>query len=351
MENNSFSQITPIFKGVSVLFSIILISVIYHFYKVQSIRQTWIQTDGVVVGKSVKGWWDDQKHRRYYMVYEYQAGEKIFKSSQFNIKDDSIKNPRNLTEYLKEGDSLPVYYNPDDPAQAVANIDFLRNSALFFIVTTGFIVMASTMIIKEASWLQQTNIMRDSLGENYTGGRALPVLPLIEDNSSHLILNTGMSVFWNFGLPFFALSFICIIPLLFFSSVINPGWNLSTYLLIIGGSLTVCTLGGLFIRNAYTHQLVIDVENERILDKSRFLFKERVSSYSFSDVSELRLYREKWRHDNPLRNWILYLQTKSKKSVFISYRHRDIQPASRDYLKYIQKRVEFLLGVSDCNQA
>jgi hypothetical protein len=102
-------------------------------------------------------------------------------------------------------------------------------------------------------------------------------------------------------------------------------------------------IAGFFVKKAFKKTLIIDPRAKNIKEISNTFFKQSLSVHDFSDIRELKLHRDQWHVTNTLKNWILYLHTKKQHSIFISFRHRDIQPAHKTYLETIKTRIEFLI--------
>jgi hypothetical protein len=136
-KNDPPKKLSKIFIITGVIFSIIVLAIIFQTMKSWRIIHTWPQTAGVVSKTSSKGWWDEEKQQRYYMEYQYKVGEKKYTSVQFHIKERSIKRYTYLIRDFKKGDPITVWYNPKSPKQAVINIEYLRNAFVLLVVFFG----------------------------------------------------------------------------------------------------------------------------------------------------------------------------------------------------------------------
>lgn len=336
-------KISPVFKGFGAVLGIILAVIIFQTMTIWKIQQFWPATTGVVVKTSSKGWWNEHKQHRYYLEYQYTIGEKKFTNVQFHIKEGSIKKYKYLIQDFRKQDPIQVWVNPENPDQAVINTDYLRNGFALMIVITGFLVMAGTMIVKEKIWQQQTRNLKMALPMDYKGTQPLPSSGILSDKKGILTLNTGMSVFWSFGIPFLFFSFVSLFLMIRFLNEINPGWALSDYAGVMVLSFGACMIGGGFVNKGFKNTLEINADKKKIKQTSVVLFKPKTIVYDFSDVHELKLHQDTWRASNTLKNWILYIPIRSRQSLFVSFRHRDIQPANENYLNTVKQRIEYLI--------
>ncbi len=336
-------NLTPVFKVAIAIFGIVLIIIVYQTIQLWKIRHSWISTTGIVVKTASRGWWDEKKQWRYYLKYQYKVKGKKYTNVRFHIKERSIKKYTYLLRNLRKGDPIKVWYNPKYPDQAVINTDYLRNGFILIALFTGFIVMAGTMILKENRWKRQSLNLTAAAGPNYNGEKPLMSSEILNDQGNILTFDTGMSVFWSFGIPFFFFSFLSVFFMLISLKEINPGWTFLNYWSLIALGWAGSLIGSFFIKKGFAHTLEINAIDKIIKEISVQFFRPIETKYNFSDIHEVKLYKDVWRPTNFLRNWILFLHTRSHKSLFISFRHRDIQPALSDYLDLVKRRIEYLV--------
>lgn len=347
-KNNSdqpYTRLSGVFKVFGVLMALILISTFYHTFRLWQVRQTWKMVKGQVVRKTDRGWWDEERQKRYYVAYAYEVDGKRHTATRFHLKEDSLKGYGDLRSLYREGDPIFVYYNPEHPEASVLSVAYLRNGFVFITLVIGFLVLAGTHILKETRWQRQTDTLLAGVPRDDNGRHPLPPSPILTDSGLVLRLDTGLSGFWTLGIPFLGMSMLGVALMVVFLPEINPGWSLKPYaafvLITWGAGLLVAG----FMKR-FKHGLEVDGEKREIRETNETPFGGGGTPYGFSQVQELRLYREKWRHDNPLRNWILYIQLKSRKSLPISLRHRDLQPGQPRYLDLVKKRIEYLVSGS-----
>jgi len=342
-----------VFIFISIIFSLALIKGAYDIYRISVARSQWKQSEGSISRVSAEGWTDQKKKMKYYLSYEYEAGGLRFIGSRYNPAEDSLKSLMKLKSYrelaasAKEGDRVTVYYDPMHPEDAVLNTDFLRVDFLFSYLVLGFIVMTVTMVVKEANLRKYTEALAAGVpgGEagKYNGEGLLPSIDgILKDDKQKLVLNTGMTSFWSFGLPFFATTFIGAMYMTIYWSEMNPGWSLVAYMSVTAALLLMNISSGL-LAGRFRHMLEIDSSTREVRETSYSFFRKNIRKYGFADIDNLRLYQEKWQSTNTMRQWTMYMQTKGKKSLFISYRHRDIQPASSVYLGILKKRIDYMI--------
>ncbi len=342
--SDSPKKFSPIFKVVVVIFGLIFAILAFQTMTIWKVRHLWTSVTGVVVKASAKGWWDEENRWRYYLEYQYKAGDRTYTNTQFHLRERSIKRYTYFIRGLKEGDAITVWYHPDKPELSVINTAYVRDGFALMTVFAGFLFLAGTMIFKEMRWQRQTRAMEAALPDGYTGQQPLPASTVLNDENGVLRLNTGMSVFWYCGVPFFGFSFSGLLVMMIFLDELNPGWSLLNYSAIMGGAWTISFLAGFIVKNGFKKSLEIDARQKKITEDSMTFFKSTISSYSFSDIRELKLHRDQWHVTNTLKNWILYFQTQTSQSIFICFRHRDIQPAHQPYLERLKKRIEYLIS-------
>lgn len=341
--DESPKKFSPLFIGVFLIFGTITLLIGFQTFKLWQIRQNWSSVTGTVVKTEPRGWWDDQEEWRYYLKYEYAVQGKTYTGTRLHLKEKSLKRFTYLIRHFKKGDPITVWYQPDDPAQAVINTEYLRDSFALIMVFAGFLFMAGTMILKEKQWQRLTDRMTALVPDNYKGNQPLPESNILTDRNGVLQLNTGMSVFWSRGVPFLFLAFIALFIMMLSTSEINPGWTLSHYLTMVGASWGAGLAAGFLVKALHRKKLEINASQKMIREISFVFFKRDTSEFKFSDMMELKLHRDQWHITNTLRNWILYLHTRSRQSIFVCFRHRDIQPAHKKYLETIKTRIEFLV--------
>ncbi|NWH05406.1 DUF3592 domain-containing protein [Desulfobacter latus] len=336
-------KLSGLFKGVGIIFGIVLAIIIFQTYTLWQIRTAWIQTSGQVVKTSKKGWWDDDIGGRYYLQYQYEAGDRTYTGVRFHIKEDSIKRYTYLIRKYKKGDVIPVWYNPHKPEEAVINTDYLRNAFALMTVLAGFIFMAATMIRKENIWMRLTQHMDEALPRTYGGDSPLPESAIIKDNGNILRLNTGMSVFWRFGVPFLFFSFVTLACHILFLDELNPTMDLMDYSTITAVSWLISLGCGVFITAGFSTMLIVDSTAKKLIETRKRFFNTSTAEYGFSQAGRVMLHRERWRETYTLRNWTLYIEKTPSPSIFVSFRHRDIQPAGETYLGHLKKRLDYLI--------
>ncbi len=343
MGKNSDTRLSGKFALVGVLFLLVIVSIIFHLIKMDRICRTWPQVTGIVTKASSRGWWDEKQQLRHYLAYAYEAGGQRYENTRFHIKQDSIQQYKRLITGLKKGDTLTVWYNPEKPEESVINVAYLRNGFVMLIVFAGFVVLSGTMIFKEYQWKKQVQHLAGVLGEDYNGKTPLPPSAVVTDQNNVVRLNTGMSVFWNFGIPFLFVSFTGIAPMLLLLDEINPDWSLSSYLKVVALCWALGAGAGVVVQKGFRDSLEIDGRLKQIRAVSLRFFRSSTRVYRFSEIVQVKMEREKWRFNNPLRNWMLYMQIQSKPTLFVCYRHRDIQPSSESYLAIVKKRLEHMI--------
>lgn len=330
------TRLTPIF-GVAVFFfglAFILVSgQIIDQYRVQ---KTWLPVQAEVVRVDINGWWDEAAGQRYYLEYRYSVDGRSYTGMRYHIKERSLKTYGDIEYRYKRGDAITVYYDPRDPGQAVLNTAYLRDEFVAVTILAGFLVLAATVFIKEKRERRLVNFVKNTGG----GKTELPDLPGIEDRQGVLRLNTGMSLFWRVGMPFVIVCFVGTAPGLFFLEEINPAWGIDRYMMMVSAVWLGGAIAGVLMTQCFSFTLFVDTVKKEIREEIRFCFFSKSGVYAFSQISEVRLYREKWRRENPLRNWILFIQTISGKSLTISRGFRDVQPAHSEYLGAVKKRIE-----------
>ncbi len=344
INNDTPHKISMLFKIIFVIFGIILLTIIYQTVQLWQIRHYWPITHGVVVKVSTRGWWNEKRHRRYYLKYQYEVSGKKYVGERFHIKEKSIKRYTYLIRHFRKNDQIQVWYDPEKPNQAVINTDYLMNSFALIIVFTGFLIMVLTMILKEKLWLKRTHALVEAVYVDYNGVQPLPSSRIINDRGDILKLNTGMSVFWSFGVPFLFFSFVSLFFMMVFLNEINPGWLLSDYLIIVVSSFACSIVFGFFVTSGFKKVLEINKPSKKIKEISKSLFKRSEKIHDFSDIKELSLHRDTWRKTNSLKSWIFYIRTISGQPLYISFRHRDIQPAYESYLGILKERIKYLVS-------
>jgi len=145
------------------------------------------------------------------------------------------------------------------------------------------------------------------------------------------------------GVPFFGFSFVTLFFMLIFLDEINPGWTFVNYLSIMLASWAISFILAFLIKTGVTKKLIIDAGEKKIKEITSTFFIPFRAVYDFSDIRTVNLHRDAWHVTNTLRNPILYLNTTDNKSIFIRFRHRDIQPAKKEYLAAIKTRIEYML--------
>ncbi len=154
--DNRPTRLSGIFKIIIVISCIILVSIIANLMKIHTIRTNWVETRGEVIQKSSKGWWSEEAQKRYYLKYRYEAKGQYFENSRFHIKEDSLKRYKHLIAHLHQGESVGIWYNPDNPGESVINTDYLSNGFVILIVMVGFLVLSwnSELVITPTYYYQ-----------------------------------------------------------------------------------------------------------------------------------------------------------------------------------------------------
>lgn len=336
-------KLSPLFTVVFLIFGCVTAIVVFQIAQLWKIRHHWPTVTGAVTRTAPRGWWDEEAQWRYYLAYQYQVGETSYTGTRFHINERSIKKFTYLINNFKKGDPITVWYHPENPELAVINADYLRDRMALVIVLVGFLFWTGTMILKEKRWQRQVMALTAVISADYKGRQPLPSSSILKDAANMLSLNTGLSVFWSRGIPFLLFSFLSLFFMMLFLNEINPGWTLTDYLPIMIVSWLISFIAGFFVEKGFKKTLVIDAAEKKIKETSCTFFKTSLSVHDFSDIRELKLHRDQWHVTNTLKNWILYLHTKKQQSIFISFRHRDIQPAHKTYLETIKTRIEFLI--------
>lgn len=340
--DDDFTRLSGMFTVIAVLFGLLFLSVAFGIAKIARMQQ-WPAVLGVVIKQAPQGWYDETQQRRYYLEYAYEIDGRRYTGTRFHIREEAVRGDNGLGTNYRIGDAITVYCNPANPAEAVLNRDYLRDAFVFLLVIGGFLLLAGTMILKEARWRQLTRDLLAAIPPTYDGGASLPDSTIVADTGSQLQLRTGPSIFWTLGIPFAIVSFVGGTAMLLMLNELNRGWALSVY----GGWILATWATGILgavIMMSRQHTLTINVPSRTLREEIRWFGGRRRQNLDFDAVGEIRLYREKWRHDNPLRNWMMFIQTKTGYSLTISRGFRDIQPASRIYLDVIKKRMEHLIG-------
>lgn len=343
MEKSSDTRLSGKFALVGVLFLLVVVSIVVHIVELERIRNTWPRISGVVTKVSSKGWWDEKEQIRNYLAYAYEVGATQYENTRFHIKQDSIQRYKHLIMDYKKGDPITVWYNPDKPEDSVINVAFLRNSFVMFLGFAGFVVLSGTMVAKEYQWKKQVQSFIGLLDKDYDGTTPLPRSAVIADHDNVLKINTGMSVFWNFGVPFLFASFLGVGFMLLTLQEINSHLSLFNYLNVMVLFWILGITAGVVMKKGFKNFLDIDVPKGEIRNVFVSFFRPATEVYRFSDIVDIKMEREKWRYNNPLRNWIFYLTTRSNRALFVCYRHRDIQPSSEIYLTTVKKRLERMI--------
>jgi len=74
----------------------------------------WPSVQGKLVGESRS----IRKKQRVHISYEYSVQGATYKNSRVNFQDDK-SSKKTISSKYNVGDSLPVYYNPENPEQSV----------------------------------------------------------------------------------------------------------------------------------------------------------------------------------------------------------------------------------------
>ncbi len=76
--------------------------------------ESWPSVQGNLAGESMSA----RKKKRVHISYEYRVKDVTYKNSRVNFQDDKASKKKIRSQY-NVGDTLTVYYNPDDPDQSV----------------------------------------------------------------------------------------------------------------------------------------------------------------------------------------------------------------------------------------
>ncbi len=339
-----FRKLSRVFALVILIFSIPLVTICLHVAELWQVRHEWPSTIGTVSRVSQKGWWDDGEKRYCFLEYQYNAGGKERVSRRIHPRDKSITPYFYMLRGVKKGDPIKVWYQNDDPGQPVVNAEYMRDRFAMLMAFSGFIVMLATMIVKEKQWQKYLNSFSTLMALNYSGSQPLPSSDIITDRGDYIKLDTGMSVFWNTGIPYCFASFAAMFGMISFLPAINSDWTLLHYLYYMGANWFVALLFCFIFRKGFDHSLVLDDRGKIIREMRTLFFKSTEVSYKYSDILGIETYRGKWSADNSLPNPVLFLRTKLNRSLFISCRNRDIQPAIEGYLQIVKQRLEYFLS-------
>lgn len=338
-KEKTYTRLTPVFAVAAFFFGLAFVLSAGQVAGIAEIRKTWKPVQGQVARVDPNGWWDDDANQRYYLEYRYAVDGKTYTGVRYHVQERSLKTYAGIEYRYRTGDAITVYVDPDDPGQAVLDVSYLRDSFLALAVLGGFLVLAGTLFVKERDERRRAGAVAAS-----DEGRApLPDLPGVSDRPEALRLDTGMSLFWRVGMPFVIVCFAGIAPGLFLLEETHPSWGLGRYLGMVLAIWIAAAAAGVAVTRCFSFTLVVDRVKKEIREEIRLCFFQKSVAYGFSRISELRLYREKWRQDNPLRNWIMFVQTDSGRSVTVSRGFRDFQPADSVYLGAVKRRIEHLV--------
>ncbi len=130
---------------------VFLLLMLKHFWqKKRYLKQTeqWFETQGEITKFS----WKQQRYRRWPKItYCYRVFEQDYRSEQF-LLDDAYSNPNTLSARklayraalaYERKERLTVYYNPDNPGQAV--LDIRLPFKLFFIISLLFCLIVGQL--------------------------------------------------------------------------------------------------------------------------------------------------------------------------------------------------------------
>jgi hypothetical protein len=336
-----------LFTLAGLLFSLGALKLIYDIATIAYARATWVQTEGRITRLTGKGWWDEVKKRSYYIEYAYEVGGISYRNVRFDLMEETLEGTKSGRDFewiasLRAGEKIPVYYNPSKPQESSLRLEYLRESFLFLYLAIGFLVMAWTMIRKESNWEKVMDALKMRISEDYGGKEPLPpVSPLFEDSGGKFLLDTSVSVFWGFGVPFFGFSFIGALLMVLSLDQVNPGWSLFSY----GGAISALWIGnlliGLFLMR-FRHSLEIDHAAGEIRETSTGLVRQRRMRFPFSGVERIRLYQGTldW---FMIPQWTLLIEMKARPHLCVTGGHRDKQPADPAYLGILKKRMEHLI--------
>ncbi len=327
----------------SVLLCILIASVASYTVRQWNARKTWVRVEGRVVRVEPAGWWDEASGKDLYVLYAFDWRGKPVQGSRFHIKEDSINDVGRHLASLRAGSPVAVFVDPADPSRAVLNVDYIRDGFLLVLVSVGFLAATAAMVAKERGWARLVAAMaRDLPASGYEGETPLPPSRVLRDEGGVLWLNTGMSVFWTMGIPFLLVSFAGLAWMALSTQTLNPGWGLLDYGSRMAGTWGLGAVLGILLRLGVRHELWVDGTKREIRERRRLLGAESSRREMFSRVEEVRLYRDVWRADNPLRYWLLYIQDRSHHSWHVLHRHRDEQPSAHAYLAAIKARMDHL---------
>ena len=342
MEKNGV-RLSCIFVIFAMIFSLVIIKIGYNVWRIAELRSSWKKTEGVVIRKSKKGWWDEKEGRWYHLKYAYTVSGKEYASVRYHIEEENLKTFYGLEAYRK-GDPIPVYYNPDRPKESVLNADYLRNHFLFISPILGLIAMALCMVSREARWKRIIEAVSSRFSEGYDGSRplTLPGESMVLDTGALLKLDTSMSIFWYLGMPSAVTGFLGMAYMGFFLQPINPGWTLKNYVAVLFVLMGVALMMSAVTRR-FKHFLEIDRAAQEVREIHRGLFGEKIKSIPFGSVEGSKVSQEAWHHTHTLKGWTLHLKIKNQRPLFIAYRTRDLQPQDRGYLEVLRNRMDYLI--------
>ncbi len=332
-------RLTPIFLVVAVVFGLVLVSIVHQVIQQCAVNQNWAITEGEVTRVSQDGWWNEKENRRYYLDYAYEVQGQTYEGYRYHLREKSLKGYGGIQYQYQVGDSIVVHFDPANPGSAVLNTEYLRDWFVSIIVLVGILVLSGMVFLKESN---DQRVVAE-VSASYDGSSPLPSIGGVKDGGGLLQLNTGMSLFWSMGIPFLGGCFIGITPLLFLTQEVNPGWGVEQYGAMGCGVWAGAFALGLVFNMGSSYTLEVDSLKQEIREIRRLGFGKSTETLPFDQVAELRLYREAWRHTNPLRNWILFVQGASGKSMTISRGYRDFQAAHEAYLGAVKARIEYLL--------
>jgi len=344
-EQEADNRVGGIFRifGTICLFTIIALTL--NIIGMAKVQNNWILVTGEVLERSSDGWWDEDQQLRYYMVYTYNANSVQYTSTQFHVQQRNIKHFTYLLDGYKTGDSIPVWYNPKKPEEAVINASVLKTPFIILVGFIGFALLSAAMIYKESKWENQVQTFDELATNTYTGHTPLPASDILSDQNDILRLKTGTSIFWGFGIPFVMLSYVGIAFMMFTLPELDSTMSIFDYTKILFGIWVIAGILSFVILKRLSSKIVINRATQLLTFTNRRFFSTSVLTYQFDELDAISLEQEHWDHRNSLKEWSMYLRPLTQQPViFIRYAWKDLQPSSKIYLEILKKRIEALIS-------
>jgi hypothetical protein len=152
---------------------IILIALVVLFFALRGRRKVrasmnWNETIGTVLFSEVE-------ERRSYssesgttisyypkIVYEYQVMGQRYQSQRFNLGEVGIGNYNKVaakTAQYPQGGQVPVYYNPDNPQEAVLERAAPSSNVLLIVVVVIFAMLGCTLVMTMGGFMFINNLV------------------------------------------------------------------------------------------------------------------------------------------------------------------------------------------------